>query len=70
MKIRIKNDPCGMWQKGEIIDARELIDAYIGGLNAEDENDRECIEWLKNDSGAYAVTFCASVWEIEWEEVK
>lgn len=71
MKIRIKNDPCNMWHKDQIIDARELIDTYIGGLNAEEDNDRDCIAMMNDpEYEEDAVQYAAEIWEIEWEKAE
>lgn len=67
MKVKVIHDSGEVYKDGEIVDSEDIIQDYIDGLNASDPNDAETIEWLKNDNGAYAITFIGSLWGIDFE---
>lgn len=67
MKIRILNDPESVYADNQVMSAKELINDFIEGLNINDENDKDTIEWLNKVSETSAVNLIGSLWDLSIE---
>ena len=50
MDIRILHDSESVYADNQIMTAKELINDFIDGLNKNEENDKDTIEWLNKVS--------------------
>lgn len=67
MKIRILNDPESVYADNQVMSAKELINDFIEGLNINNENDKDTIEWLNKASETSAVNLIGSLWDLSIE---
>jgi hypothetical protein len=69
MDIRILHDSESVYADNQIMTAKELINDFIDGLNKNEENDKDTIEWLNKVSEKSAIELIASIWDLSVEMV-
>jgi hypothetical protein len=69
MDIRILHDSESVYADNQIMTAKELINDFIDGLNENEENDKDTIEWLNKVSEKSAIELIASIWDLSVEMV-
>lgn len=67
MKIRILNDLESVYADNQVMSAKELINDFIEGLNINNENDKDTIEWLNKASETSAINLIGSLWDLSIE---
>ena len=67
MKIRILDDPELVYADNQVMSAKELINDFIEGLNINNENDKDTIEWLNKASETSAINLIGSLWDLSIE---
>ena len=69
MKIKITFDPDGAYgyPKDEILEAHELVNDYIAGLN--EVEDADTLSFLRNTEIEKAVDYIAAIWDLSYEYV-
>lgn len=62
--IRIKSDRDGVYQPGEVVDVKDIIESYC-----ECATDKSLVDWINNTPIPTAISFIAVAWGLEYEFV-